>query len=47
MNKKSFYVTPNIKDVEFTSEGILCSSECQGGIDQLEEKYDWSDMWNN
>ena len=46
MNKKNFYETPAVKDVEFASEGILCSSERQGGIDQLEEKYDWSEMWN-
>ena len=47
MNKKNFYTTPYIKEVGFASEGILCSSERSGGIDQLEEKYDWSDMWNN
>lgn len=46
MNKKVFYVTPDINMVEYTSEGVLCASERYGGIDQLEEKYDWSDMWN-
>jgi hypothetical protein len=47
MDKKVFYVTPDLSEVEFNQEGVLCSSERNGQIDQLENKYDWSDMWNN
>ena len=45
MNKKFFYQTPDINEVELNNEGILCASERNGEIDQLESKYDWSDMW--
>ena len=46
MNKKVNYETPVINELEFVNEGLLCSSEQNGGIDQLEDGYDWSDMWN-
>ena len=47
MDKKVFYVTPALNEVEFNQEGVLCTSEKEGQIDQLEEGPDWSDMWNN
>ncbi len=47
MDKRDFYVTPRLDEVEFKQEGVLCASERGGEIDQLETKYDWSDMWNN
>lgn len=46
MNKKVFYETPELIEQEFVSEGVLCSSDRLGGIDQLENGPDWSDMWN-
>lgn len=46
MNKKENYVTPEVNELELSTEGFLCSSERNGGIDQLEEGLDWSDMWN-
>ena len=47
MKRKEFYVAPEINEVEFDPEGVLCSSERNAiGIDQLEEGHDWSDMWN-
>lgn len=47
MDKKLFYETPYLKEVEFNQEGVLCTSERGGSIDDLNPKYDWSDMWNN
>lgn len=47
MDRKVFYVTPDLREVEFNQEGVLCTSEGSGQIDQLNDKYDWSDMWNN
>lgn len=47
MDKKVFYVTPDLSEVEFNQEGVLCTSESDGQIDQLKEGPDWSDMWNN
>ena len=46
MNIKEFYVTPAIIEVELEQEGVLCSSDRTGGIDQLTPGNDWSDMWN-
>ena len=47
MDVKVFYVAPEVNIVELKSEGVLCASQRDGQIDQLEFKYDWSDMWNN
>ncbi len=47
MDKKVFYVTPALNEVEFNQEGVLCTSVSDGQIDQLKEGPDWSDMWNN
>ena len=47
MKTKVYYETPVLNEVEFNQEGILCASERQGGIDQLQETHDWSGMWNN
>ncbi len=45
---KIFYVSPDLNEVEISQEGILCSSSRKGGIDQLNDKFDWSDdLWNN
>ena len=47
MNRKQFYETPAIMEVEFVQEGVLCSSDKDAtGIDPLNPEYDWSDMWN-
>ena len=43
MNKKVFYVTPCINEVELDLEGVLCASDKNGQIDQLNNKYDWSE----
>jgi hypothetical protein len=45
MDKLINYETPELKELEFVNEGVLCSSDSLGGIDQLENGYDWSDMW--
>jgi len=48
MNKKIFYVTPDLKEVVLEQEGLLCASEREGNIDPLNPKYDWSDdLWGN
>ena len=47
MDKKIFYETPCFKEVEFDFKQVLCTSEPEGDIGQLVDKYDWSDMWNN
>lgn len=47
MDVKVFYVAPEVNMVELKPEGVLCASQRDGQIDQLEVKYDWSDMWNN
>lgn len=47
MDKKVFYVSPDLVEVELNPEGVLCTSESDGQIDQLKEGPDWSDMWNN
>ena len=48
MNKKIFYVSPDLKEVVIDQEGVLCTSDRDGGIDPLEKKYDWSDeLWGN
>lgn len=46
MEKKVFYVSPVLEELEIAQEGVLCSSERNGGIDQLNE-IDWSGIWNN
>lgn len=46
MNKKVFYVAPDVQQLELDSEGVLCSSEQSGSMKPLEEGNDWSDMWN-
>lgn len=46
MDRKVFYVSPDLKEVELMQEGVLCASERTGGIDDLSPRYDWSDMWN-
>ena len=46
MKTKVYYETPVLSELELAQEGVLCSSEREGGIDQLQDKYDWSDMWN-
>ena len=46
MDRKVFYVSPDLKEVELNLEGVLCASERDGEIDQLVEK-DWSEgLWN-
>ena len=47
MDKKVFYVTPQLAMLEFKPGDVFCASVRNGQIDQLNEKYDWSDMWNN
>ena len=47
MSKKNFYETPCFKEVEFDLKAVLCTSEREAEIDQLEQAYNWSDMWNN
>lgn len=48
MNKKDFYVAPEVKELEIVAEGVLCSSDRNGGIDDLTPGHDWSDdLWNN
>ena len=47
MNIKDLYVSPVSMQVEINQEGVLCASVRDGGIDQLDNKYDWSDMWNS
>lgn len=47
MDKKVFYVTPELVVLGFRQEAVFCASERNGNIDQLNEKYDWSDMWEN
>ena len=47
MSKKSIYETPSSQVVEFELRGVFCTSERVGDIDPLQEKYDWTDMWNN
>ena len=47
MDKKLFYSSPELREIEFTQEGVLCTSQRDGSIDDLNPKYDWSDMWNN
>lgn len=48
MNKKNFYVSPDLKEVVIDQEGVLCASEKGGSIDQLNESYDWADqLWGN
>ena len=46
MNKKVNYETPEVRELEFANEGVLCSSDRNGGIDNLTPGQDWSDMWN-
>ena len=47
MNRKEFYESPAIMEVEIVQEGVLCSSDRDAtGIDPLNPEYDWSDMWN-
>lgn len=47
MEKKVIYVSPTLEKVEISQEGVLCSSDCTGGIDKLNETLDWSDdLWN-
>lgn len=46
MDKKVFYVAPYLTEVELNHEGVLCASDRNGQIDQLEDKYDWADdLW--
>lgn len=46
MNKKVNYETPAVKEMEFVNEGVLCSSDRSGGIDDLKTVYDWADdLW--
>lgn len=46
MDKKVFYVAPDLTEVEINLEGVLCASDRNGQIDQLEDKYDWADdLW--
>jgi hypothetical protein len=48
MIKKVNYESPLINELEFVSEGVLCSSDREGGIDNLTPGNDWSDdLWNN
>lgn len=47
MDKKDFYATPYLAVLEFKLEVAFCASQKNADIDQLEEKYDWSDMWND
>lgn len=47
MDKKVFYVAPDLTEVEINLEGVLCASDRKGQIDELLEGPDWSDMWNN
>ncbi len=48
MNKKVYYETPVANELELRSEGVLCSSDKLGGIDNLTPGNDWSDdLWNN
>lgn len=46
MDKKVFYVAPDLTEVELNHEGVLCASDRNGQIDQLEDKYYWADdLW--
>ena len=46
MDKKVTYVAPQLETLELKTEGILCASQGDGQIDQLNNKYDWSeDLW--
>lgn len=48
MIKKVNYETPLAKELELVSEGVLCSSDKEGGIDDLTPGNNWSDdLWNN
>ena len=47
MTKKFNYETPVMEKLELVQEGVLCSSERNGGIDLLNPTIDWSDIWNN
>lgn len=47
MDKKVFYAAPELVVLGFKPEAVICASERNGNIDQLNEKYDWSDMWDN
>ena len=41
MSKKNFYETPCFKEAEFELKAVLCTSEPEGTIIELEDKYDW------
>ncbi|MBR5562643.1 MAG: hypothetical protein IKW11_00250 [Bacteroidales bacterium] len=46
MKSNEFYVAPDIKMVDLDHEGVLCSSQSNGGIDNLTPGNDWSDdLW--
>ena len=47
MDMKTLYFSPELREIELNQEGVLCTSERGGSIDDLNPKYDWSDMWNN
>lgn len=48
MEKKVFYVSPVLEELEIAQEGVLCSSDRNGGIDKLTVGPDWSEeLWNN
>ena len=47
MNQKSIYETPCFKEAEFELKAVLCTSEREAEIEELVDKYDWSDIWNN
>lgn len=49
MQKKDFYETPSLKEVESDLNAVLCTSEREGEVQDLVDKYNWSwsDMSNN
>ena len=48
MIKKVNYECPLAKELEFVTEGVLCSSDREGGINNLNPGNDWSDdLWYN
>jgi len=46
MKHTGLFIAPELKELELNAEAVLCTSERDGSIEQLEEAYDWSsDMW--
>lgn len=47
MDMKTLYFSPELREIELNQEGVLCSSDRDGSIDNLTPGPDWSDMWND